>query len=158
MQRKKRPVLGQKIKEAIQTLHVDVFGYEKTTTTNILGYFEQLSKTMHWNKEKILVRIFTSEYEIHARIYNQGCIFREIPMRELILLFTNSHPLPGVEDKVKNGIHSFFTSFAQEHHIPIASLHICISVEHNSVTIQGCYQTQCVAVIPLRVLIQHFTQ
>lgn len=157
---RKRPKLGYKLKAALQGIQVDIFGYEKNVTRNIIAYFERLSEETGIASCQIIVRIFMDNDTIRARVHRDGRLVKEISITKLICLFTSTDAtgLPQLEQKVMSGIRSFITDFAKEHHISSEQLHICILSSDHKVWVKGAYRTRPIADIPLSVLIKHFTK
>ncbi len=80
--------LGRRLKAAMQNIHVDVFGYQAKVTSNILDYFESTSKELQIPRERLLIRIFCSPEPLRIAIYQNGRILRQIPIHELVTVFT----------------------------------------------------------------------
>ncbi|WP_281989755.1 hypothetical protein [Aquimarina aggregata] len=158
--KKKSPRLAEKLKKAVQNLNVDVFGYESKVTKNIITYFSKLSKETGISQDGLIVRIFKDGTAIQVAVYNQGRCVKRIPVKELIVLFTNSEPsgLFTLEAKVLRGIGTFMAEFSETHHLNIAQLQICISTSHDKVWVKGYSGTAFIKDIPLGVLIKHFMQ
>lgn len=157
---RKRPKLGHKLKAALQGIEVDIFGYEKNVTRNIIAYFNRLSKETRIEPSGIIVRIFMDGDTVRSRVYRNGRLAKEISITELICLFTSTDAtgLPQLEQKVIQGIRTFITDFSKEHHISSEQLHICILSSDHKVWVKGAYRTRTIADISLGVLIKHFTQ
>jgi len=157
---KKSPRLVEKLRKAVQHLNVDVFGYEPKVTHNIIDYFSKLSQQTGIPQDSLVVRIFKDSGAINAAIYHQGRPVKRIPVKELIMLFTNSEPsgLFSLETRVVRGVESFMEGFSTTHDIDATQLQICIITSHNKVWIKGYRGITLVKDIPLAVLIKHFTQ
>ncbi|QKX04186.1 hypothetical protein HN014_04435 [Aquimarina sp. TRL1] len=158
--KKTRSGLAEKLKNAVQNLNVDVFGYESKVTKNILRYFSKLSKETDLVQEELVVRIFKDWLTINVAVYNQGRPVKKISVKELITLFTNSEPsgLFNLEAKVVRGIENFMSELSDNHHIEVEQLQICIVASSDKVWVKGYKGLTHIQDIPLGVLIKHFTQ
>lgn len=156
--RKKSPRLAQKLRKAVQNLNVDVFGYESKVTKNVITYFSKLSKETGLLQDRLVVRIFKDRETICVAVYNQGRLVKKIPLKELIILFTNSEPseLFNLEAKVIRGIETFMAEFSKNHAMNVDQLQICIVTSHDKVWIKGYKGIAFIQDIPLGVLIKHF--
>ena len=156
---KSKTSLSQKLKKAVSTIHVDVFGYKKTVTRNIHIYLERIASETKLAKEQVIVRIFKDYGQIRIGIHKEGKRIKEIPVSELVVLFTNTDPsgLPQLEQKAAKGIQSFMENYCATHNVPLDNLHICILTSGESVLVKGFDRTQEISTIPLLTLIKHFT-
>lgn len=157
---KKRSLLAQKLKKAIGTIQVDVFGYEKSATRNIHTYFDRLSKQTNMPKDEIIVRIFRDYGQIRVCVHKQGKRIKEIPVNELIFLFTNTDPsgFVNLEQKTTARIQNFIQKYAATHGLPPCDVHICILTSGDRVIVKGIHRTEEIGTIPLMTLINHFTK
>ncbi len=153
---KKNPRLGEKLKYVMQNLAVDVFGYESKVTKNIITYFSRLSKETCITQDELVVRIFKDRATIRVVIYKQGKPVKEIPVKELIRLFTNTTAIFHMETKVIQGIKIFMKDFSTAHTMDIDGLHICIMTRSGKAWIKGYDGVTPIRDIPLGVLIKHF--
>ncbi len=158
--REKKPTLAEKLKKVIGNISVDVFGYEKNVSQNIHTYYDRLSKETGMAKDEIIVRIFKDFEEIRVCVHKQGKRIKEIPVSELIILFTNIDPsgLPHLEQKAISDIQKFMSAYAMEYAIDPSHLHICILTCGDKVIVRGVHKTDELGVIPLMSLIKHFTK
>ena len=155
----KRSRLGRKLKQAVQDLAVDVFGYETTITKNILAYFTQLSHDTTIPKDELVVRVFRDRENIRVTIYNKGRLAKTLSVRALVKLFTNTEPsgVFGLEAKTIQGIKAFIENFARANSIRPEQLQICIMTHLDKVIVKAYDGTVIIKDIPLKVLINYFT-
>lgn len=158
--KRRSPRLAEKLRNAVQNLNVDVFGYESKVTKNIISYFSKLSKETGLPPDRLIVRIFKDRTAINVAVHNQGRPVKKIPVKELITLFTNSEPsgLFNLEAKVIRGIETFMSEFSDKQRIQVEELQICIVTSHDKVWVKGYQGITHIKDIPLGVLIKHFTQ
>jgi hypothetical protein len=156
--RKKQHDLSHKLKKAVRTLEVDVFGYRKRATRNIHMYFMELSQQTGIAKERIIIRVFKDYGHIRACIYHNGKQAKQIPVSELITVFTgiSTSGLLGLERKVVGSMEDFIDDFSWKHGVAADQVHICIGASSDMVQIKGVCQMREIASIPLMVLIKHF--
>ncbi|WP_299243101.1 hypothetical protein [uncultured Aquimarina sp.] len=152
--------LTQKLRKAIGNINVDVFGYEKNVTRNIHTYFDRISKETDMPKDQIIVRIFKDYGQIRVCVHKEGKRIKEIPVSELVMLFTNTDPLglPHLQQKAIDGIQSFMMEYCTTHLIHPSNLHICILTSGDQVFVKGINGTREIGAIPLMTLIKHFTK
>ncbi len=155
-----KPSLAQKLKKVIGNINVDVFGYEKNVTRNIQSYFDRLAKETGMPKDQIIIRIFRDYGQISVCVHRHGKRIKQIPVSELVTLFTNINPsgLPHLEQKALSGIKDFMLEYCKTHLIHPDNLHICILTAQNQVIVKGVNRTDEIGTIPLTVLIKHFTK
>ncbi len=150
--------LATKLKQAVQHLHVDVFGYEAKVTQNISSYFTRLSQETGISQPCLFLRIFKDQDMIHVGIYYQGRLVKKIPVTALIGLFTDieASDIFDVEVKVSNKITSFLQELATTQKMNTAQLQICIFSRDSQVVVKAYRGIDYIEDVPLRKLIKHF--
>ncbi|WP_298546217.1 hypothetical protein [uncultured Aquimarina sp.] len=157
---RKSPRLADKLKKAVQHLHVDVFGYESKVTQNITNYFSELSEETGIPRDRLILRIFKDVVNFRVGVYQEGRFVKRSAVWKLTALFigTASSNLFDLEEKVVHKIDAFLKQLATTHQTDDEQLQICIGFHQDKVQVRAYQGIQYLDDIPLRVLIKHFTQ
>lgn len=147
--------LSERLKKAVTSIHVDVFGHEKQVQQNIRSYFKELSKKIEIPVDRIVVRIFKDQGHVRSCIYQKGRCVYEISLKELILLFTGTHPTT-LENKVSQTIKLILNDFAVRHHVDDTMLQLCILVKNDTPYIKGVCKTKVIGGLKIKTLIPYF--
>jgi len=147
--------LSQRLKNVATNIHVDVFGYEKQVEHNILSYFKVLSKKTSIPTQRIIVRIFKDQGNIRSCMYQKGKCIYDIPLTELIFLFTGV-PTSQLESKITTTIKSILFDLAKTYHLDHNAFQICIVSRNDKAIVMGVSKTEVVGEIPIKTLIPYF--
>lgn len=155
---RKSPRLAAKLKNAVQQIQVDVFGYEPKVTQNIILYFDRLSKETGIPKDRLLLRIFKDLDSIHVGIHHQGRLVKKIPVPALIGLFTDTTPSGylDLETRVNYKIKAFLEGLATTEGVCLEEVHICMACTPERVGVRAYKGIDYIKDIPLRTIIKHF--
>jgi hypothetical protein len=156
--KKKGTSLSGKLKGALTDLSVDIFGYEKMVTKNILNHTEYISRKLKIPRERIFVRIFQKNHIIRAFLYDQSKPLHAIPVQELTYFFIDkgTATLTDVQNKVAFSIKQYLSEFAQANHIEEESVRIWIHTKQENVVVRSFQDEEFIKEIPLNSLIKYF--
>ncbi|TPN85827.1 hypothetical protein [Aquimarina algicola] len=154
----KRFSLKQKLKKAVSDIHIDVFGYEKNVTRNVVAYFDKLSKETGLPSDQIIVRMFKQQHTVKTCVHQKGKVVKDISVQELIELFTGTMGMPGMEEKMTDRIIGLITDLMRQHKQEHHQFHVCILAQNGQVSVHAVNGNTVLETIPLTVLIQYFTR
>ncbi len=151
------PKISKKLQAVTRNLSVDVFGYEKKATQNILTYFEHKSQQLQQPKETIIIRVFNELKAIHGCIFIQGKLIQQISMKELISVFVSEETaqMSSMQQNVMRGIQTLITDIASASQIHRQHLHICITCS-NAPQVNVYHQNKLLKKIAIAKLIKYF--
>lgn len=150
--------LGNKLKGALTDLSVDVFGYEKLVTKNILNHTNHISRKLNVPKERLYIRIFQKNHIIRAFLYNQEKPMYAIPMEELALFFIDpgTAALVNTQNKMAFSIKKYLKEFAEANKIHEESIRVWINVKESKVIVRAFQNNDFIKEISLSSLIKYF--
>ena len=156
-EKRKRPGLKQKLKYAVESISVDVFGYEKKVTKNAVAYLDKAARELRVPYEQLFARIVKQNVTVRVYLHHQGRQLKEVPVRELVLFFAGQEAtVLGLESRVADSISKYLDELAKENEIHLDLLHVRISGSGNKVIV-GAYNNHLhVKDIPVKDLVKHF--
>jgi hypothetical protein len=149
---------SQKIKDAVTDLSVDIFGYQKMVTKNIIQNTEFISSKIKIPKERLFLKIFQKDHRIKAFLFNQSKAIQVIPTNELAYFFIDRETaeLERIQNKIAFSIKQYLNDFATSNMLDVESIAIWIHVKDDKVTIQAFQKVQFVKEISMSSLIKFF--
>jgi len=155
--KKKKTGIGDKIKNYMKDVTVDVFNYEKTVTDNIANYFAALAEQHDIDASTINVRI-SKKQGLVAYVYNENVILKDAPTKELIDFFMGkgSNELFDLEKKVATNVSNYLSDYAAVSGIQANNLIINIAKPAQEVIVMAYYNSRFIETIALKDLIKYF--
>jgi hypothetical protein len=149
---------GQKIKDAVKDLSVDIFGYQKLVTNNIIQNTEMISNQIKVPKERLFLKIFQKDHTIKAFLFNQSKAIREIPTKELAYFFIDRQTaeLSRIQNKIAFSIKKYLSDFAKTNSLEVEKLSMWIHIKNEKVSIQAFYEDQFLQEVSMGSLIKFF--
>ena len=152
IEKRKKTGISEKIKSYLNTVKVDVFGYEKMVTSNISRFF---TATRLQPKNSINVRIGTNDTQLIANLFCQGKFVRQISVNELVIFFTGSS---SQSTKVSQSVKNYLQQLSLEYNIPLSRLIVRISKPNEHVSVHVYDLDSRYKTIKLMDVINHFMQ
>lgn len=160
MKNKKKPTrrLGAKLKDALTDLSVDIFGYEKLVSKNIISRTTAISNRIQVPKERLFLRIFQVEHKIKSFLYDNDKPISAIATEDLTYFFLDEQTaaLGSVKNKVVFSIKQYLKDFAEANRIDQHSVRIWIHVKDEKVYVRAFQNEEFIKQIPLNTLIKYF--
>jgi len=149
---------SQKVKDAVTDLSVDIFGYQKMVTNNIIQNTEFISNKINIPKERLFLKIFQKDHIIKAFLFNQSKAIQVIPTSELAYFFVDrkTAELSRIQNKIAFSIKKYLSDFSLENNIDTDSIDIWIHVKDEKVSIQAFEKDQFIKEISMGSLIKFF--
>lgn len=156
--KKSGTALSNKLKGALTDLSVDVFGYEKIVTKNILKQTDYISKKLEIPRERLYVRIFQKNHIIRAFLYDQQKPLHAIPIDELAYFFVNPETvaLASIQNKMAFSIKQYLKELADANKIHVESTRIWIYTKGSAVNVMAFQNDEFIKDITLSSLIKYF--
>jgi hypothetical protein len=155
---KKSKSLREKLKDAVTDLTVDIFGYQKKISDNIISHTELISKQIMVPKERLFLKIFQKDHSIKAFLFNQSRAIQVVPVKELSHFFMDrdTASLPSIQNKIAFGIKKYLKDFSIENNLDVEVIDIWIHVKGDKVMIQAFNKDQFIQDISISSLIKFF--
>lgn len=155
---KKKSPLGRKLKGALADLSVDIFGYEKAVSKNIVRRTNYIAKRLDIPREHLFIRIFQKEHVIKSFLYEQSKPLSVIPTGELTYFFLEEQmaSLQNLQNKIAFSIKQYLKDFAEANRIDEQSVRIWIHVKGDKVLVRAFQGEEFIKQIPLNSLIKYF--
>lgn len=155
---KKSKSLREKLKDAVTDLTVDIFGYQKKISDNIISHTELISKQIMVPKERLFLKIFQKDHSIKAFLFNQSRAIQVVPVKELSHFFMDrdTASLPSIQNKIAFGIKKYLKDFSIENNLDVEVIDIWIHVKGDKVMIQAFNKDQFIKDISISSLIKFF--
>lgn len=150
--------LSDKLKSAITDISVDIFGYEKSVTSNIINNTSYIANKIDIPKQRLSIRIFHRNHVIKAVLYDQATPIQAIALNELAYFFVEraTADLSSIQNKIGLSIKEYLREFAKEHHIAEESVSIWINVKDENVHIRAFSNSVFIKEITVSTLIKFF--
>ena len=154
---KQRKSIKDKLKDAVENIAVDIFGYEKKITKNIIDYLDKAGQQQGILHEHLQARIIRHQDTVRVSLRHNGREIREVPVKELVIFFAGQGAdLLGIESKVVNGVVGYMDGLSNFHELPKGSLQVFIAAESSKVVVSAYNKTRHIKDIPVKELIKHF--
>lgn len=155
---KKKTGLTAKIKNYMDGVTIDVFGYEKKVSENVTSYLGTISDTHRIPLSNVNIRITKPAGELKADIYYLDGHVRKATLNELVDFFMGEGTTKvfDLEVKVKKNVSDYLEEYSEEKGIAIQALNIRISKPNKQVMVVAYNQAEYVDGIPLKELIKYF--
>ena len=150
--------LSQKLKDAVTDLSVDIFGYQKKVTNNIISNTEFISNKIKVPKERLFLKIFQKDHTIKSFLFNQSKPIQVLPIDELAYFFVDSATVNvlSIQNKIAFGIKKYLSDFAKTNKLDSESIDIWIHVKDEKVMIQAFSVDGFIQEITISSLIKFF--
>lgn len=157
---KKPPTITEKIKSYMSNISVDVFGYEKKVTKNIIQYFKKISLDERIPVSHLFIRIYREGTTVRVFLHRNGKILKEVPVGDLVYFFAgeSASQLLGIELKVIGSVSRYLEEFAKTNEIVLELLNVLISCDGKVVAVGAYNKNEHTQDIPLVELIKYFKQ
>lgn len=154
----KKVGIKAKIRDYMDGVTIDIFGYEKKVSENVSQYLGQLSDENRIPLSNIHVRIAMPDKELIANSYYFDGHIRSITFKELADFFIGEGTTQvfDIEAKVKSSVTQYLSEFSQANEINLSSLNIRISKPSNKVQVTAYNKDEYLSNIPLKELIKYF--
>ena len=154
----KRPGLTQKLKNAVENISVDVFGYEKKITRNVVQYLNKAARDHSIPYEQLFARIIKQNVTIRVFLHHNGRQLKEIRVKELVHFFAGQEAadLLGMESKVIESVGKYLDELSKDNEIPLKMLHVRISGSGKKAVVEVYNEHQFIRNIPIKDLVKFF--
>ena len=157
MMSKRRKPIKDRLKDAVENISADIFGYEKKITGNIIHYLEKAGKKEGVLYEHLRVGIGRHQDSVRIFLYHNGRRLKEVPVKELVEFFAGKGAdLLRIESKVVRGVVGYMDGFSRFHELPHQNLQVFISAEGSKVAVKAFDDTRYIKDIPVKDLIKYF--
>lgn len=153
-----RPGLKQKLQNAVENISVDVFGYEKKITKNVVQYLNKAARDHSIPYEQLFVRIVKQNVTVRVFLHHNGRQLNEIPVKELVHFFAGqgAADLLGLESKVVESVGKYLDELSKNNEIPLNKLHIRISGSGKKAVVEAYNGHEYAKDIPIKNLVKYF--
>ena len=155
---KQSGTLSAKLKGALTDLSVDIFGYEKMVSSNIIKRTNYISERIKVPKERLFVRIFQANHQIKSFLYNRDKPVTAIATEDLAYFFLSNQmaDMGSIKNKIAFSIKQYLTDFAEANRIDAHSVRIWIHIKEDRVYVRAFQNEEFIKEIPLNSLIKYF--
>ena len=160
MLRKKKLSIKDKIKNYMNDVTIDVFGYEEKVTVNVLDYLKKLSEENGVTSDFLNIQIAMPGKIPKAHLHHEERYIREVPIKELVCFFAGEGTalLLNLESKISKNVSNYLVELADSKNIPLQSLNIKISRDKNQIVVEARNYGVFEESIPLKDLIKYFAR
>lgn len=155
---KKKTGLRSKIKDYMEDVSIDVFGYEKKVAENLSNYLDALARENKIPQSSINIRISMLNNGLAAHVFHLESHLRQATFKELIDFFMGQGVVVvfDMEVKIRRNVMGYFCQYSVEKNIPVQAMTVRISKPSEKVQAVVYNQSECVESIPLKELIKYF--
>ena len=150
--------LSRKLKGALTDLSVDIFGYEKKISNNIMNHTHKIAVQEKVIIEQLYVRVSQQNDRLRAFLYKQDRPIRAIAINDLVDFFLDqgaSHLLD-VQNKIATSIKKYLKEFSAANKVHEEDTQIWINVKDGQVAIRAFNNSKFIKEISLSSLIKYF--
>ena len=157
-QKGRRPGLKDKLKNAVENISVDVFGYEKKVSKNVMQYLTKASREEHVPLGQLFARILIKGNTVRVYLHHQGKLLKEIPVKELVYFFAGqgAADLLGIESKVVESVKTYINELSKQHEVYDDQLQIRIATDEKKVIVGAYNHMAFIKEIPVKELVKYF--
>ena len=157
-QSKQKRSLSDKLKGAVTDLSVDIFGYEKMVSKNIIRRTTYISQRLKVPKERLFIRIFQSNHQIKSFLYDKDKPLSIIATEDLSYFFLDEQTasLGSLKNKIAFSIKQYLKDFAEANRIDEQSVRIWIHIKDEQVQVRAFQNEEFIKEISLNSLIKYF--
>ena len=150
--------LSRKLKGALTDISVDIFGYEKKISNNIINHTRKIAVREKIIPEQLYVRLFEQNDKLKAFLYRQNRPIRAIAVDELVDFFLDqgASTFLDVQNKITVSIKKYLIEFSEANKIHEENTQIWINVKDDLVTIRAFNNSKFIKEISLSSLIKYF--
>lgn len=150
--------LSSKLKDALTDISVDIFGYEKMVSANIINRTIYLSERIKVPKERLFLRIFQTNHQIKSFLYNNDTPITAIATEDLAHFFLNNQMANtgSVKHKIAFSIKQYLKDFAVANRTEEENICIWIHVKDDKVQVRAFQNDSFVKHLSLHSLIKYF--
>jgi hypothetical protein len=150
--------LRSKIKDYMEDVSIDIFGYEKKVAENLSNYLDRLSRENNIPPSSISIRISKPNQGVEAHVYYFDSHLRQVYFKELVDFFMNEGTgvIFNMEAKIRQKVATYFREYSIEKNLAIHALNVRISKPSDKILAVVYSQSECVESIPLKELIKYF--
>ncbi|TGV03584.1 hypothetical protein [Flavivirga rizhaonensis] len=147
-----------KLKEALADLSVDIFGYEKKISNNIINHTRKVAAREKIIPEQLYVRLFQQNDKLRAFLYRQNRPIRAIAVDELVDFFLDqgASTFLDVQNKITVSIKEYLKDFSAANKVYKEDTKIWINVKDDLVVIRAFNNSKFIKEISLSSLIKYF--
>ncbi len=157
-EQKKKLGLKDKLKNAVENISVDIFGYEKKITKNVVQYLNKTAIEQRIPSDQIFARIIKQDVTVRVFIHHRGMQLKEVPVKELATFFAGegTTELFDIENKVAQSVGKYIDELSKEHEVRDDNLHVRISTSDFKVIVSAYNHLQFIKFIPVKDLVKYF--
>lgn len=150
--------LSSKLKDVFTDLSVDIFGYEKMVSKNIIKRTNYISHRIKIPTELLFIRIFQVEHQIKSFLYEREKPISTIATEDLAYFFLDEQTaaITNIKNKIAFSIKQYLKDFAEANRIDENSVRIWIQVKEKKVYVRAFQGEEFIKQIPLNTLIKYF--
>ncbi len=150
--------LSNKLKGAVTDLSIDIFGYEKMITKNIISHTNEYAKRLHLPLENLHLKILQNNGAVRAYLCNKETPLLLIPTEELALFFISPGlgELSDTGNKINSSIMKYLKEFSKKQELEEKSVRIWIRTKGKTVDVFAFEYGDFLETVSLNSLIKFF--
>ncbi|MBL4575809.1 MAG: hypothetical protein JKY51_06895 [Opitutaceae bacterium] len=157
-EQKKRLGLKDKLKNVVDNISVDIFGYEKKVTKNIVQYLNKAAREERVPPQQLFARIVKRDATVRVFLHHRGMQLKEVPVKELAIFFAGkgTTDLFNIESKVAQSVGKYIDELSKLHEVRNDDLQIRISMSNSNVIVGAYNHLDFIKDIPVQDLVKYF--
>ncbi len=145
----------QRLTAIIDSINVDIFGYEKLVNQNVQRFIEETASKAGVNPQTLFVRIVKPGQSLRVFLHSGAQQIEELTIKDLVLFFVGSSSVVNPAT-VADRVISFMDAYAHEKTVDVSRLQILISSQDKHTLVKSFCDQEFVEDIPLKQLINQF--
>ncbi len=149
--------IKKKLQAYMETVTIDLFGYEKIVNKSVRTYAEKIANEQGVNAKQVYVRIIKPA-ELRVFLHVSGKLLKELTIRELVHFFVGPGALKSshTESKVVSSVSKFFSDYSKKKHFDVDKVQVLISSNAEGALVKSFYEQSFIEEIPVKFLIKYF--
>lgn len=150
--------MTERLKRAVNTISVDLFGHEKTLTTNVLSFLDRSAREWNAPLDHAEARIVRQQGEIQVFLYHLDRAVRFVPLEELVYFFAVTEQTDPfmLQERILSGLNRLLNELATKHPLPAPGLHLRIKRQGMGISITVFHSQKQIQELPVKTLINYF--
>lgn len=149
--------IKEKIQSYMNSVTIDVFGYESVVNASIAKYAENMAAQYGVCADQVYVRIIKPQLGVRVFLHINGQVIKELTVAELVAFFVGCKPTRTLQDKVVSYVVSFLQDYSSNKCKQTGQLQVLISSrDRKSAHIRIFDNQTFIECIPVKTLIKFF--
>lgn len=148
--------IRKRLKEYIESVSIDLWGYESIINSSVVKYASTLALQYEVGIDQVIVRI-TKPKGLRVFLHINGSLIKELTVIEMVEFFMGYQPDQGLQSKVIVHVSAFIEDYKAQKCSKNGKIQLLISAREDQTAMLKSFDDQVfLECIPMKTLIQFF--